>query len=115
VAGDYNAKVEVRRDGTALGADQALFHASSETPELEDPVANLKLLRRLSAVTRDSGGRYFSYLRADELFSSLQHAGEPLKLTTRRRRDIWDTWPFFAVFVALIATEWGLRKWKGLT
>ncbi|GAG20396.1 unnamed protein product, partial [marine sediment metagenome] len=34
--------------------------------------------------------------------------------TTRRRRDVWDAWPLFALFAACLLTEWAVRKWKGL-
>jgi len=112
--GDHTVAVKARREGVTLGEDRALFHVSDANPELEDPIANLKLLRRISAVTEESGGRYFSYLQADELFRELKARGEPVKLTMRQRKDIWDSWPFFAVFAALMGAEWVLRKWKGL-
>ncbi len=112
--GDYTVVATARRDGEELGTDRALFQATDANPELENPVANLKLLRRISAATEAAGGRYYSYQQADELLQALKAGGEPLRLTTRRRRDVWDRWPIFALFTAFLATEWALRKWKGL-
>jgi uncharacterized membrane protein len=112
--GDYEVVAEAERDGEVLGRDRNLFHASEANPELEDPIANLKLLRRMAAATEEAGGQYYSYLQVDELFRRLKEQGEPLKLTTRRREDIWDGWPFFALFAACMVAEWTLRKWKGL-
>ncbi|MFO8008376.1 MAG: VWA domain-containing protein [Candidatus Brocadiia bacterium] len=112
--GDYTVVATAQRNGEELGTDRALFQATDANPELEDPVANLKLLRRVSAATEAAGGRYYSYQQADELLRALKASGAPLKLTTRRRRDVWDRWPVFALFSALLATEWALRKWKGL-
>ncbi len=112
--GDYELHAEARRNAAAVGEDRVLFHATAANPELEDPVANLKLLRRMAAATEEAGGRYYSYQRGGELFRALREAGRPLKLTTRRRADIWDNAGVFVLFLLLIGTEWGLRKWKDL-
>ncbi|MFW6188948.1 MAG: VWA domain-containing protein [Planctomycetota bacterium] len=113
-AGDYSVSATARRADRQIGADRARFHASSTNPELEEPVADMRLLRRISAVTRDAGGRYYHYLQAEGLFDELKERGGPLKLTTRRRNDVWDDWYAFALLAALTAAEWGLRKRKGL-
>jgi len=113
-SGEYTVIAEAERDGRFLGQDKSHFQAHSVDVELEDPVADLKLLRRISAVTEESGGKYYGYLQAGELFEELERRGAPLKLTTRRRRDIWDSWPLFALFAACLVTEWALRKRKGL-
>ncbi len=114
VQGDYVIHAEALRDGAMIGSDVARFHATSTNPELEDPIADMKLLRRIAAVTQDCGGRYYHYLQADDLFNALQQRGGPLKLTTRQRRDVWDAWYAFALVAGLMTTEWALRKWKGL-
>ncbi len=114
LSGEYTVSAEATRDDQFLGRDSCHFHAHSLDLELEDPIADLKLLRRISAVTKEAGGRYYHYLQADELFHNLEERGEPLKLTTRKRRDIWDSWPLFALFAACVVAEWTLRKWKGL-
>ena len=112
--GDYEVTARLEREGKEPVSDRNLFRASDDNPELEDPIANLKLLRRMAAATEKTGGDYYSYLRIGELFRKLKQQGEPLKLTTRRREDIWDGWPFFAAFAACMVSEWVLRKWKGL-
>lgn len=112
--GDYAVAAEARRGEELMGRDRRHFHASSQDLELEDPIADLKLLRRISAVTQQAGGRYYYYTQAGELFEELKSKGKPLRLTTRRRRDIWDAWPLFAIFAACVVSEWALRKWKGL-
>ncbi len=113
-SGEYTVAAEAEREGHFLGQDKSHFQAHSVDVELEDPVADLKLLRRISAVTEESGGKYYNYLQAGELFDELDKRGDPLKLTTRQRKDIWDSWPLFALFAACLVTEWALRKKKGL-
>ncbi len=112
--GDYAVAVEVVRAGQPLGRDVVHFSASSADPELEDPIADLSLLRRMSAATQEAGGRYFHYTQVDDLFDDLQERGRPLQLTTRERRDVWDSWLLFVVFAGCMAAEWAVRKWKGL-
>jgi hypothetical protein len=113
-AGDYTVVAQATRQEQDLGSDRSHFHASSLNVELEDPIANPGLLRRMAAATAEAGGRYYFYSQAGELFEQLRRGGEPLKLTTRRRRDIWDGWPLFALFAACVVAEWSIRKRKGL-
>ena len=114
VQGDYAVHAEAVRDKELIGSDVARFHATSTNPELEDPIADMKLLRRIAAVTQGCGGRYYHYLQAGDLFNALQQRGGPLKLITRQRSDLWDAWYSFALLAALMVAEWALRKWKGL-
>jgi uncharacterized membrane protein len=114
VSGDYLVTADARRGGESMGTDRSYFHASRSELELEEPMADLSLLRRMASVTSDSGGGYCYYTQASRLFEQLRKKGNPLKLTTQRRRDVWDGWPVFALYAACLATEWGLRKWKGL-
>ncbi len=114
LAGDYTVTAEARRGEESLGWEKTYFHAGTTDLELEDPIADLSLLRRLSAVTEPSGGRYYSCAQAGDLFEQLKQRAKPLTLTTRRREDVWDRWPLFALFAACLVAEWALRKWKGL-
>jgi uncharacterized membrane protein len=113
-AGDYALTAEAKRGEDSLGRDSSHFHASMVDLELEDPVADLRLLRRMAAATEEAGGRYYHHSQADKLFEELASKGRPLKLATRRRDDVWDAWPLFAFFAACVVAEWTLRKWKGL-
>jgi uncharacterized membrane protein len=114
VSGDYAVSAEARRGDESLGWDKSYFHATATDVELEEPIADLSLLRRMSAVTEQAGGRYFHYTQAAGLFEELKRRGKPLTLTTRRRDDAWDRWPLFAALGGCLVAEWALRKWKGL-
>jgi len=112
--GDYAVRARASRAGEPVGEDVAFFQASSADRELEDPAADLGLLRSLSAATAEAGGRYYPYANAHDLLRELADGAQPLKLTTRRWRDVWDGAPLFAVFLLALAAEWGLRRRKGL-
>jgi uncharacterized membrane protein len=114
IAGDYTVSAQASpKDGKAL-QETGHFHASDQDVELEDPAADLRLLRRMAAATQEAGGRYCHPDRFGELLDELLAKGEPLALTTRRREDAWDDWPLFALFAACLVTEWATRKFRGL-
>jgi len=112
--GDYLVEAAATREGELIGRDGAGFQILDTDIELQQPLANLKLLRRISAATRDSGGRYYFYSNAYRLLEELEERGKPLQLTTEQYRDVWDTPLVVILFVAFVGAEWGLRKWKGL-
>jgi hypothetical protein len=37
-----------------------------------------------------------------------------LEVTHVRRINLWDNWPFLALFVAFLSSEWFLRKRRGM-
>ncbi len=112
--GDYLVSAEATMNGEDAGSDRSHFHASRMDLELEDPAADLKLARRISAVTEEAGGRYYYLPQSDDLFERLKERANPLKLTTRRRRDIWDNAAVYSLLAACMTAEWILRKRKGL-
>jgi len=114
LAGEYAVRAEATRGGRHVGADAAFFHASSADRELDDPVANLSLLRRLAAATAQAGGTYRLYTDLSHLLQELEGRGEPLRLTVRRWREVWDGPALFVLFALALVAEWTLRRAKGL-
>lgn len=114
VAGEYTARAEAVRSGKSVGEDAVSFQAISEQRELEDPQADLSLLRRLSAATADAGGKYYFYANAYRLVDELAARGKPLTLATSQWRDVWDRPALFVIFVLAVGVEWAVRKRKRL-
>lgn len=112
--GEYTVRCKATRGGEPVGEDVALFHAMSVDRELEDPRADLSLLRRLSAATTEAGGQYYPYGSADLLVAELAAKGRPLRLATSQWRDVWDRPHLFVVFLVALAAEWVIRKRNGL-
>ena len=76
--------------------------------ELENPAADPALLKQISEIT---GG---AALRSEDLAKHLKALGpEASEYVTQVERRLWDNWPFFLIFVALLSAEWALRKAKG--
>ena len=77
--------------------------------ETQAVALNEPLLREMAALT---GGQYFRLDQAARLPNAL-------KFLERREQvslelELWDTPWWFAMFCALIITEWCVRKWNGL-
>lgn len=106
---DYKVEVRATKDGQPLGSASARFLVYDDDRELRNPAADLTLLR---AIARESGG---TFLRPEELDKHLRSLGREVipDYVTQREERLWDTWPFFLLFTALLATEWWLRKRHG--
>ena len=66
----------------------------------------------LSGLTKQSGGKYLAETEAQELFALLR----PLSGGRFIESDtiLWQTYWWFAAAMALLVTEWWLRKRAGL-
>ena len=106
--GEYEVSVKGTKGGKEIGSDKARFMVYQDDRELENPAADLALLKQISEIT---GG---APLHSEEL-------GKHLKALTPEASDyvfqsehrIWDNWPFFLIFAAILTAEWALRKAKG--
>lgn len=111
--GDYWVRVAATKGGQALGLDGwARFLVDSRDLELDNPAADPALLQELAEL---SGG---SVVPPEQLATHLDRwIGEPPgkeRLTVFRRTPLWDNAYLLALFVALIGSEWFLRKRYGL-
>ena len=70
---------------------------------------NEDLLRQISIA---SGGEYFREEKADDLIAKLA----PLSTGNVIESDtvLWQSWPWFALIVALLTVEWIMRKRAGM-
>ena len=76
--------------------------------ELVNPAADLALLKQISEIT---GG---VTLKSEELGQHLQAlTPEASDYVFQSEHRLWDNWPFFLIFAALLTAEWALRKAKG--
>lgn len=111
--GDYWVRVAANRGGQAVGLDGwTRFLVDARDLELDNPAADPALLAELAEL---SGG---SVIPPEQLATLLDRwLAEPpgqKKLTVFRRTPLWDNAFLLAAFVALIGSEWFLRKRYGL-
>jgi hypothetical protein len=85
------------------------FEVQVPVLEMADPKMDEELLRKLAAAT---GGKYFAL---DEIADLPEAVGTIREVSEVRiaERELWDRWWVIVAVVALLTTEWVLRKrWK---
>ncbi len=107
--GSYHIKASGRHGDVAIGEDSTEIFAQLQLAELENPQLDESLLRQLAAET---GGAYLPFAEASALPAKIDAQQRPVFAT--EERDLWDTPLVLICVVALLGTEWFLRKRKGL-
>ena len=112
-AGDYWVRVKASKDGVPIaGIATTRFHVNARDPELDDPSADFSLLREIS---HSSGGEFFTPDAFLERINLWARDGLPgIELTRQERQSLWDNWFVLLLLVLLMASEWALRKKRGL-
>ncbi|MDB5353173.1 MAG: putative rane protein [Planctomycetota bacterium] len=108
--GDYKVTVTASDSaGRTIGSDTARFIAYEDDRELENPAADLSLLRQIAEIT---GGKSLTPEALAKYLKTLDKNIESEYVTQKEVR-IWDNWWFLLLFTALLTTEWWLRKRHG--
>ena len=112
--GTYEYRVVARRSGSEIGRDQGSFSVGALQVEYQATRADPMLMRQIA---ERSGGRAYrpSTLSsfASDLSRSSSFTAEVVSNPTET--ELWRQWPFLAVLLLLLATEWTLRKRLGLS
>jgi uncharacterized membrane protein len=109
--GDYMLRVQASYNGAQVGQAQARFLVYQQDLELDNPAADRALLESLASMTH---GKSIAPEQLPSLLEELSRAAEKLQVQMQTKHTLWDTWPFFLLFVALLGVEWYLRKKWGL-
>jgi hypothetical protein len=113
LAGDYWVTVSAfTKEGQPIGGASSRFLVDERDLELDNPAADHALLTDLASLT---GGSVYTPEQHKAFLERLQKEGLVRREETEVTRvTLWDNWPFLIVFVALLATEWTVRKLRGL-
>ena len=106
--GLHRVSVEVIREGSRAGATEQQVLAGGVDPEFVDPRLNETVLRRLAEST---GGGYVRAGDAGRVGELLRAGRVP---PPQALRDLWHNAWSFLVVIALLSTEWALRRRWGL-
>ena len=107
--GEYRVSVKALRGGTEIGHDSARFLVYQDDREMENPAADRALLRQIAETT---GGESLPPEQLPKYLRSL-HGKVSTEFVSQTEHRIWDNWPFFLIFTALLTLEWWLRKRNG--
>lgn len=106
--GEYEVTIKGKRGGRDLPAASARFMVVEDDRERENPAADPALLRQIAEAT---GG---AALPSEELAKYLKALGpDAAEYVQQTDKRLWDNWPFFLAFAAVLTAEWALRKSKG--
>lgn len=109
-AGDYKVTVTATdSSGKTIGTDSARFIAYQDDRELENPAADLALMKQIAEAT---GGKYVPATGLAAYLSSLDKTIVTEYMTQKDVR-IWDNWWFLVLFCLVLTLEWWLRKRNG--
>jgi len=107
--GLYHVHTDARRGTTPLGAADCWFYVGGADRELADPRLNEGALRRIA---RSTGGRYVPVVDASQVVPWLEAA--IAETVDFEPRDLWQEPWMFVLVIALLSTEWILRRRWGL-
>ena len=95
--------------GRPIGTDSARFLAFQDDRELENPAADLTLLKQIAELT---GGKAVPPEGLVKYLKAMDKSVESEYITQKEVR-VWDNWWFLLAFAALLTAEWWLRKKHG--
>lgn len=112
-AGDYWVRVKASKGGqTIAGIATTRFHVNARDPELDDPSSDFSLLREISHA---SGGELLTPDAFLKRINQWAIDGLPgIALTRQERMSLWDNWLVLLLLVLFMASEWAIRKKRGL-
>ena len=100
--GDYWVELRVNGDPRFGLGTNSRFIVDARDAELDNPAADPALLNEVALL---SGGDFLQPEGLDE---------RRIEITRVRRMPLWDNWPVLGLFVAVLSTEWFIRKRRGL-
>lgn len=110
LTGGYKASVSVTNsEGVQVGSAVAGWSTDLAAEEFRSLTPNVGLLETIASRT---GGRVIPARNLEQFARDLPHQAAPVMESWTR--PLWHTPAMFALAVALLASEWGLRRWKGL-
>jgi uncharacterized membrane protein len=114
LAGDYTLIVSATEKGRPLGQARARFLVYEQDLELTNSAARPDLLASLATMTQAVGGKALTPEQLSSVFKELQAKPRQALVEREEKHTPWDKWPFLALFIGLLSTEWFLRKKWGL-
>ncbi len=109
--GDYTLQASVTHQGQKIGDAQCRFQVYHHDLELDNAQAEPELLASLASST---GGAAVRPDALSTLWRQLAENREELKIERETVVPIWDRWTWLLLLLALLCSEWFLRKYQGL-
>ncbi len=108
--GLYRIRVEAINDDNLVGTDMAHFFASASDDEFFNSAMRAPLLRRIADET---GGQFYTVDTVESLPEDIAYTGAGV--TVVEELELWDMPILLLLLIALIGSEWGYRRIRGLS
>ena len=110
--GYYIVKAVAKKGNDDIGQDYTVFNIALQNKEFKDPSIRRDILAGLAEV---SGGKYFD-LPAKNIGDKLSIENPAIvKLVGKRHISLWDNGYIFRILLAIVSSEWWIRKRGGLS
>lgn len=110
--GYYIVKAVAKKGNDDIGQDYTVFNIALQNKEFKDPSIRRDILAGLAEV---SGGKYFD-LPAKNIGDKLSIENPAIvKLVGKRHISLWDNGYIFIILLAIVSSEWWIRKRGGLS
>jgi hypothetical protein len=110
--GDYWVTVTALQGGNAIGLPaMSRFIVDARDLELDNPAADPDLMAEIAAIT---GTVPLPPEQFGQFLEDLLSQGVSTEISRQTQVNLWDNWGLLGVFVLLMATEWYVRKKRGL-
>jgi uncharacterized membrane protein len=110
-AGSFLVTAIASKKGAKLGDDRQLLVAEAADVEMSDLRARPEFMKTLA---RDSGGETYSLPGHENASPAYVFAKIPPPTIEYRRKAFWDKAGWMTLILALLGTEWALRRVRGL-
>ncbi len=105
----YRATADAAEGSRSFGATEGRFWVEEMGPEFARPWSDRETL---AEIARRSGGASFDAGGLSQMLSQIPRALRRVGQT--REVELWNHWILFLLFVAVLSTEWFLRRRRGL-
>ncbi|MDG1873335.1 MAG: glutamine amidotransferase [Mariniblastus sp.] len=116
--GLYKIQVAASRDGASIGNSEREFVVMDRDKEKSNPMANPEQLKKLTSQTSKFGGKTIGPEQVSEILDVYINDPPMTKIEVPLKWRLGESFPsaalFLGAFVALLGTEWLLRKKWGL-
>ncbi len=107
--GLYEIGIQAEREGAMLGSATTYVEVTDLADEYFNAEMRSELLRRIG---EETGGRFYTPETASRMAEDMTYTEGGT--TILERKDLWDMPAVFLLLMALVGTEWGYRKARGL-
>lgn len=108
-AGVYSLVARSVRGRDTTMSDPGALLADDHGADVENAELRTALLNRIAQETR---GRFYTLANANQLIEDVKLTESGV--TAREARDLWDMPAVLLLMIALLASEWTYRRWRGL-